>query len=87
MVSVKWSEDSKSQNKEPRDPFTIYDTEKTFRMGERFVFKNCLGKNISEDQARKLFGGQTIQLSRTGKKGKYTAKATLKPDGTCKIDF
>jgi hypothetical protein len=70
FVGVAWDEEiSKNEVKE---------TKKTFRKGDKFVFKKFRDRNLTKNQAKNLLDGKTIVIKRKSKEGKeYKVKATL----------
>lgn len=67
----------------------LIETDKTFRLGDKFVFKNFRGKNITQKQAENLLKGKEVILSRKSKQGKtYKVKCRLGNNGAIDvIDF
>jgi DNA topoisomerase-3 len=60
----------------------LIETEKTFRKGEKFCFKNCFGKNLTKNQAEKLLDGGEVVLKRKSKSDKeYNVTVWIEADG------
>jgi len=75
LISTIW-DNSNSQSGD------LVETPKTFRKGDKFVFKNVNWKNITKAQAEKLLDGKSVTLTRKTKGGKpYKIKCTLKDNG------
>jgi len=78
IVSVEWKNE-KSGNR--GDPFAVAETEKTFRMGKRYVYKTISGKKLTLKQATDLLHGKTITMSLKKKDGgTYKVKVSLPTD-------
>jgi len=58
-------------------------TEKTFRLGKKFCFKNCFGKELTKAQAKKLLEGEEVELKRVAKKNgkEYNVTVWVEDDG------
>jgi DNA topoisomerase-3 len=70
------------------NPNDLIETSKTFKKGEKFVFKEFRGKNLTKVQAEKLLDGKEIELTRKSKADKdYKVKCTLKPNGGLEVVF
>lgn len=67
----------------------VVETAKTFRMGERYVFKEFRGENLTKAQAAKLLEGKEITLTRKSKDTKqpYKIKCTLKDGGSINAEL
>ncbi len=58
----------------PQNSNELIETEKTFRLGGNFCFKNFFGKALTKEQAQKLFNGDEITLTRKKKESDETFK-------------
>jgi len=88
FVSVVWDNQGTGGSASNDDPTTLIDTPKTFKKGDKFVFKDFWGKNLTKAQAEKLLDGKEVTLSRKSKRGlDYKVKCTLKPNGGLNVEF
>ena len=70
------------------DPNKLIETPKTFKKGDKFVFKNFRGKNLTKAQAEKLLDGKSVIIARKSKGGKdYKVECTLKDNGGLEAEF
>jgi len=74
FVAVHWDNEIPSNE--------LIETPKTFKKGDKFLFKEFRGRKMTKAQALKLFDGNTIRISRKSKQGKpYKVNVTLKNAG------
>lgn len=63
------------------------ETAKTFRIGDKFVFKNIRGKDLTKTEAKKLLDGEQITLKRKSKAGKeYQILTKLSAENNGQVD-
>lgn len=66
----------------------IVETDKTFRLGEKFCFKNAFGKNLTKAQAKKILNDEEVTLKRISKNDKeYTVTVWLEENGKLGSSF
>lgn len=67
----------------------FYETAKSFRLGEKFVFKNIFGANLTKIQAKAILEGKKVLLKRKGKTSKkaFKVKVWLGENGSCEHVF
>ncbi|MBD3822956.1 MAG: hypothetical protein IE916_00410 [Epsilonproteobacteria bacterium] len=66
----------------------ICETAKTFKKGNEYFFKNLHGGDITMDQAKKLFDGEEVQVSRKNKEDKkYTLSVKYKGEPMLETAF
>ena len=67
-------------------PDELIETPKTFKLNNKFVFKNILGKDLTQKEATILLEGKIAELKRKSKAGKdYVTKVKLNDKGG--VDF
>jgi len=67
----------------------VAETEKTYRLGDVFVYKKQMGKDLTPDEALKVLRGEEISITRMSKKTKseYFATIWLDKEGKCEVSF
>ena len=81
FVTVIWDSQGSSSNT-PSDPNELIETPKTFKKGDKFVYKEFRYKNLTKAQAEKLLDGKEVTLTRKSKTGNdYKLKCKLKSNG------
>jgi phage terminase large subunit len=75
------------QEKPSTNSNEVVETLKTYRLGDKFIFKTFRDKNITKAQAKKILEGGTVKLKLKSKGGKdYEMKVFLK-DGKLEGEF
>ncbi len=69
----------------PADSKELIETPKTFRKGDKFVFKSVFGKTLTKNQAENLLNGKEVKLTGRSKKGK-SFKVIAKADGSGPVE-
>ncbi|MBN2769041.1 MAG: hypothetical protein JXQ68_08040 [Campylobacterales bacterium] len=88
FVSVIWANSDSDSSSTQDDPTALIETSKTFKKGDKFVFKDFRGKNLTKPQAEKLLDGQEVIMARKSAKGNdYKIKCKLKPNGGLEAEF
>lgn len=60
----------------------LIETPKSFRLGNKFCFKNCFGDTLTKAEAKKLLEGAEIEIKRVSKAGKkYNVTVWVEDDG------
>jgi len=66
----------------------LVETQKTYKLGDKYIFKEFRGKKLTKAQAKKLLEGEEIILTRTSKAGKnYKVKCRTAGKGTIDAEF
>lgn len=66
----------------------IIETEKTYRLGDKFCFKNVFGGKLTPSQAKKILSGEEITLKRKNKKDiEYKVTVWLDENGKIASSF
>ena len=80
FIKVTWKRSSKSDE--------LIETQKTYKMGDKYIFKEFRGKKLTKIQAEKLLKGEEIILIRKSKTGKeYKVKCKTAGKGTIDTKF
>lgn len=81
----------KESNSKNTDSSTLIETPKTFKLGDKFVFKNALGKDLTKKEAEKILKGEEIEVKRVSATTKNEYKARIKlgssNDGKIEVRF
>jgi DNA topoisomerase III len=82
---------SKDNSSAQESKDVLIETPKTFKLNNKFVFKNALGKDLTKKEAEKILKGEQIEISRISNKTKtpYKAKIVLASsnDGKLEVSF
>lgn len=66
----------------------VFETEKTFRLGDKFIYKSVFGKNLTKNQATKILNGEEVKLKRVNKQEKeYTVTVWFLENGKVESSF
>jgi DNA topoisomerase-3 len=90
FTSVSWNESSNTKSHFSNTTTSeLVETSKVFKMGEKIVFKDFRGKDLTKTQAESLLNGKTIKVKRKSKAGKdYTVAIQLEDNnGRLKVEF
>jgi len=77
FTDVEWKNGGDNKNSST-NPNELIETAKTFRLGDKMVFKDFRGKALTKKQAEELLNGKAVKLKRKSKAGSdYTVQAKL----------
>lgn len=87
FTKVVWTKKEKTVGDKVVDASQTRQTDRTWKQGTRFFYKNVHKKDITQKEAEEIFNGKKVLLERKSAKGEYLLEVSLVKDGQLNITF